>query len=136
MFNKYFGFIKDLFDSVFRGGETVSFTDYLYVIGFTLALIVCFAAVVVALFFVCKGPTFVYKKIVKKVKAEIAEVDNAVATKNYDKYPKDEISEIYNKLNAKFTKRKIYFALGVIFLYIPFVIPTFLFIASLICSWF
>ncbi len=136
MFNKYFEFIKSLFDSVFRGGEAVSFTDYLYVIGFTLALIVCFALAAVALFFVCKGPFLVYKKIVKNIKAEISTVDNAVATKNYEKYPKEEISEIYNKLNTKLTKRRAYFALGVVFLYIPFVIPTLLFVASLICSWF
>jgi hypothetical protein len=136
MFNKYFDLVNGLFDAVFKGGEAVRVTDYLTLIGWTLALIGIFIASVAVLFFIVKGPMIIYGKLVSKIKNTIKEIDNAIANQCFDKYPKETIETKYKELNSKLIKRNLLFAGLIIFLYIPIVIPTLLFIASNVLSWF
>ena len=136
MFNKYFELIKSLFETVFTsGGESVQFIDYLYVLGFTFALIAAAIISVIALYYMVKLPFIVYQKFVKKIKKEIEEVETAVADQDYSKYPKDTIANTYETLYKSLKKRRIGYIFGVVFVYVPFVIPTILFVISLVKSW-
>lgn len=136
MFNKYVEFIKALFESVFsKGGESVSFLDYIYVILFTLALIAVFAACVVVLIYSVKLPIFVYKRITHKTQAKINELDEKIAKPTEDVDGKAIFTE-REELQHSLTKRICCFVAGVVFLYIPILIPTLLFVASFIKSWF
>lgn len=137
MFNKYFDLVKSLFDAVFvKGGSAVHFTDYLKVLGFTLAIIVCVVLILAVLFFVGKGPVAVYKKLTKKINGEIKATEKVIETKEYGEYTAETIFNRYDELLKNLKKRKLAFSAGVVFLYIPFVIPTLLFIFSLIKSCF
>ena len=136
MFNKYFDLIKGLFDSVFKGGEAVEIKDYFLLLGFTLALIGVFAVSIAILFFIVKGPMLLYKKLTYKIRTEIKELDLAIENQCFDKYPKETIEAKYNELHSNAVKRNIIFTVLIVFLYIPIVIPTLLFIASNVLSWF
>lgn len=136
MFNKYFDLVKGLFEAVFKGGEAVKFTDYLQLLGFTLALIALVIAGVTVLFFIVKGPMMLHKKLTLKIKSTIKELDKAVEDQCFDKYPKDTVEPKYAELQSQLTKRNWLFAGLIIFLYIPIVIPTLLFIVSNVLTWF
>ena len=136
MFNKYFDLVKGLFEAVFKGGEAVKFSDYIQVLLFTFALIALVIAGVTALFFIVKGPMILYKKLIHKIQLTIKEIDKAVEDQCYDKYPKETIESKYAELQSQLTKRNWLFAGLIIFLYIPIVIPTLLFIVSNVLTWF
>ena len=136
MFNKYFEFIKALFESVFsKGGEAVSFLDYLYVIFFTLALVAVLAVCVVVLIYSVRLPVLVYKRITRKIKDNICELDEKIANPTEDMDGKVVFAE-RDKLQLSLTKRLGFFLAGVVLLYIPILVPTLLFLASFIKSWF
>ena len=66
----------------------------------------------------------------------IKELDKAVEDQCFDKYPKETIETKYAELQSQLTKRNWLFAGLIIFLYIPIVIPTLLFIVSNVLTWF
>lgn len=136
MFNKYFEFIKALFESVFsKGGEAVSFLDYLYVIFFTLALVAVLVVCVVVLVYSVRLPILVYKRITRKIKDKINELDEKIANPTEDMDGKAIFAE-RDALQLSLKKRLGFFIAGVVFLYIPVLVPTLLFLASLVKSWF
>ncbi len=137
MFNKYFEFIKALFESVFSpSGETVSFLDYLYVIFFTLALVAVVAVCVVVLVYSVKLPIAIYKRITRGIKSKIDEIDKKIESDDTTNEDNSTLFEERETLSHSLRKRMCYFITGVVFLYVPVVIPTLLFIASFIKSWF
>ena len=77
----------------------------------------------------------VYKKSIKSIVKKINEIDEAIIEKNYNKYPENTIADKYSELKKQLIKRRVLFGIGIVCLYIPFVIPTILFIISLVKSW-
>ena len=137
MFNKYFELVKSLYDAVFVSHEgMIPFMDFLYVIGYTIALIACAIIFVVFCYFICRIPFSVYKKLVKNKEAKLDELRNTVTGSGYDKETKKIAGAQYMALLKKYSATKVCYVLGVIFLYIPFVIPTVLFIVSCVRSLF
>ena len=67
---------------------------------------------------------------------KIADVEKAISDQDYSKYSKETIGNSYEDLHKTLSKRRALYILGVIFLYVPFVIPTILFVVSAIKSWF
>lgn len=136
MFNKYFDLVKGLFEAVFKGGEAVKFSDYIQVLLFTFALIALVIAGVAALFFIVKGPMMLHKKLTLKIKSTIKELDKAIEDQCFDKYPEDTIETKYAELQSQLVMRNWLFAGLIVFLYVPLVIPTLLFIVSNVLTWF
>lgn len=132
MFTKYFEVVKTLFEAVFRNsGENIRFTDYLYVLGFTFAIIGGVIAAFVMLALIVVLPVLVYKKLTKKTHEKITEYHKSIESgKGKDAFVG--ISKEEKTLKIK----KICFSVGVIFVYVPFVIPTLLFIISKISTLF
>ena len=139
MFDKYFDLVKALFESVFKtGGERVHIVDYLYVLGFTFALIAALVAVLAILFGFWKAPVAVYKKFVGETEENIDAIMKAIVSAEAEKDAGKlaAFKSEYDALEEKLTRKRVVFAAGVVLLYLPFVIPTILFIFSLIKSCF
>lgn len=132
MFTKYFEVIKTLFEAVFRNsGENIRFTDYLYVLGFTFALIGGVIAAIAVLALIVILPILVYKKLTKKTHERITEYHEKIES------GKSEGALIGINKEEKILKiKKICFFVSVIFVYMPFVIPTLLFIISKVSALF
>lgn len=132
MFTKYFEVVKTLFEAVFRNsGENIRFTDYLYVLGFTFALIGGVIVAIVMLALIVVLPVLVYKKLTKKTHEKITEYHEKIESGKCEGALIG-ISKEENTLKIK----RICFSVGVIFVYVPFVIPTLLFIISKISTLF
>lgn len=137
MFVKYFDLIKNLFDNVFRNnGNEVNFIDYLYILGYTFALIgslILLLGIFAGAIFI---PVFIHKKLLSKSRKRMKELQNCVINKANEALEvcalSKEIAEIEKQIKIKNTC----FVFGVIFFYIPFVIPTALFIISKILELF
>lgn len=138
MFNKYFEFIKNLFERVFTsGGDSVSFADYIYVILFTLGLVSLVVAIGIILFYSVKLPVILYKKIVKKIQVKITETEDKVEKMaKSNNQPEECIVKELDILYSKLLKRKILYIAGVVLIYVPLLIPTLLFLFSFIKSLF
>lgn len=115
MFNKYKELIEKLFNSVFKSTEQTTFLDYLNVLKYT-ALILLNIILVVSLFVgMITIPVLLYKKFVSSIK----------------KIDSKELSlDDFNKLEKKIFIRNILYWTALIFLYLPFLIPTILYIIS------
>ena len=124
MLNRYFSFVKNIFDGIFSGtGKNVSFLDLLQTIGLTLLIILFAAFIITVLFGSIKLPCFTYKKLTFNIKEKIASL-----------YSSDNFSlEEVNALEGKLKKRKIGFITGLV-LYIPIMFPVILYIIDLILS--
>ena len=130
MFIKYFELIKSLFESTFKSsGNEVRFLDYLYVLGYTFALIgilivlICVFAGIIAL------PIFVHKKVTKKDRVKMKELQLQIIK---EEKPTEvfKISEMISSIDRKIVKKNTCFVIGIIFLYVPFVVPTILFLIN------
>lgn len=123
MFQSYFHLIKELFEKVFHsnGGE-VTFLDYLSAVGMGILLLLIVIAIIAGIaglfFFPYKGYGFFVKNIDSKLSAAL---ENA-------KY--DEIMS----LEKTRKKRQILYWFLLIVLYIPFAIPTVLYIVYLLTN--
>lgn len=124
MLNRYFSFVKNIFDGIFSGtGRNVSFLDLLQTIGLTLLIILFAAFIITVLFGSIKFPCFTYKKLTFNIKEKIASL-----------YSSDNFSlEEANALEGKLKRRKIGFITGLV-LYIPVMFPVILYIIDLILS--
>ena len=138
MFDKYFEFIKNLFEGVFTSGrDSVSFVDYIYVILFTLGLIASVIAIGIVLFYSAKLPVILYKKFVKKLQTEITETEEKIEKMAECTTPTEEnLAEKLDNLCSKLFNRMVLYVLGVVVIYIPLLVPTLLFIFSFIKSLF
>lgn len=124
MLNRYFSFIKNIFDGIFSGtGKNVSFLDLLQTIGFTILIILFVALIFSFLFGSVKLPCVTYEKITAGIKDKIA---TFYTSKDFSV---DEVNALENKLR----KRKFGFICG-LFFYIPIVFPIILYIIDLILS--
>lgn len=120
MFAKYLRFIEELINVIKTGEGTLAFTDYLSVLGNTFLLI----GVIVVIFGIFYGsfsaPRLVYKKTVGKIYSEF---QSLVKNNEIEK-----IKPFEKRLrNAKI----IYFTLFTV-VYIPFIIPTILYILYIV----
>ena len=138
MFDKYFEFIKNLFERVFTsGGNSVSFVDYIYVILFTLGLIASVIAIGIVLFYSAKLPVILYKKFVKKLQTEITETEEKIEKMAECTTPTEEnLAEKLDNLCSKLFNRMVLYVLGVVVIYIPLLVPTLLFVFCFIKSLF
>lgn len=124
MFQSYLQLLRDLFSKVFHhaGGE-VTFLDYLQAVGMGILLlliaVVIIAGIVGLFFFPYKGYGFFVKNINQKL---------SDAVKNGSYY--DEITS----LEKSKRKRSIFYLTCLVVVYIPFVIPTVLYIIYLLTS--
>ena len=123
MFQSYFHLIKELFEKVFHsnGGE-VTFLDYLSAVGMGILLLLIVIAIIAGIvglfFFPYKGYGFFVKNIDSKLSAAL---ENA-------KY--DEIIS----LEKTRKKRQILYWFLLIVLYVPFAIPTVLYVVYLLTN--
>lgn len=138
MFNKYFEFIKNLFERVFTsGGDSVSFVDYIYIILFTLGFIASVIAIGIVLFYSAKLPVILYKKFVKKLQTEITETEEKIEKMAECTTPTEEnLAEKLDNLCSKLFNRMVLYVLGVVVIYIPLLVPTLLFVFSFVKSLF
>ena len=138
MFDKYFEFIKNLFEGVFTSGrDSVSFVDYIYVILFTLGLIASVIAIGIVLFYSAKLPVILYKKFVKKLQTEITETEEKIEKMAECTTPTEEnLAEKLDNLCSKLFNRMVLYVLGVVVIYIPLLVPTLLFVFCFIKSLF
>ena len=138
MFDKYFEFIKNLFERVFTsGGNSVSFVDYIYVILFTLGLIASVIAIGIVLFYSAKLPVILYKKFAKKLQTEITETEEKIEKMAECTTPTEEnLAEKLDNLCSKLFNRMVLYVLGVVVIYIPLLVPTLLFVFCFIKSLF
>lgn len=138
MFDKYFEFIKNLFEGVFTSGrDSVSFVDYIYVILFTLGLIASVIAIGIVLFYSAKLPVILYKKFVKKLQTEITETEEKIEKMAECTTPTEEnLAEKLDNLCSKLFNRMVLYILGVVVIYIPLLVPTLLFVLSFVKSLF
>lgn len=138
MFDKYFEFIKNLFERVFTsGGNSVSFVDYIYIILFTLGLIASVIAIGIVLFYSAKLPVILYKKFAKKLQTEITETEEKIEKMAECTTPTEEnLAEKLDNLCSKLFNRMVLYVLGVVVIYIPLLVPTLLFVFCFIKSLF
>lgn len=136
MFVKYFDLIKNLFDNVFRNnGNEVNFIDYLYILGYTFALIGVLIVLICVFTGIIALPIFVHKKVIKKDRVKMKELQLQIIK---EEKPTEvfKISKMISNIDRNIVKRNICFVVGIIFLYVPFIIPTALFIISKILELF
>lgn len=125
MFNWYKDLIEKLFSTVFaQSGESVSFLDYLIVIGYSLLLILAFVMVLALLGGCVAGPIWGHRKLLGSVKEAICN------------FSEDATLEEFQKTRHKLWTRRILFWSLLLLVYIPIAIPTVLYILSLIARLF
>lgn len=123
MFQSYLQLLRDLFEKVFHhaGGE-VTFLDYLSAVGMGILLllivVVIIAGIVGLFFFPYKGYGFFIKNVSKKL-------SDAVENGNYEEITLLEKSK---------RKRSIFYWTCLVVVYVPFAIPTILYIIYLLTS--
>ena len=122
-----FTWYKDLVDRVFsslfeKSGETVSFLDYLSVVGASLLFMLVIAIIIAVLFGSAAGPVFTYRKLMSGVK------------KKMQAFNDDSDLTQFNFIKKKVRNRKVLYWSLFGFVYIPVIIPTNLYVLSLITS--
>lgn len=123
MFQSYLQLLRGLFEKVFHhAGGDVTFLDYLQAVGMGILLllivVVIIAGIIGLFFFPYKGYGFFVKNINQKL-------SEAVENGSYD--------EITSLEKSK-RKRSIFYLTCLVVVYIPFAIPTVLYIIYLLTS--
>jgi len=131
MFNRYSELIQKLFNHIVAPESIeISFMDYLTVLWQTLLIILVTVLVVGVFSGVILGPWKAYKKLTFELKKNIAEMSGISA--HDDTFDGKKLAEYKNKLR----KRNIAYGVFIVLLYIPFMIPTVLFVMTLIANFF
>jgi len=120
MISKYLESLQALFEAI-KTGRDFTFLDYLTTIGLTISLMAMIVVVVIAVIAMCVGPKKVYNKFMADLEVKAGEI---IASKIYGKE--------WKELEKKIRNRKIMFAIGIVTLYLPIVIPTILYLCYLI----
>lgn len=123
MFQSYLQLLRDLFEKVFdHAGGVVTFLDYLQAVGMGILLllivVVIIAGIIGLFFFPYKGYGFFVKNINQKL-------SDAVENGSYEKITLLEKSK---------RKRSIFYWTCLVVVYVPFAIPTVLYIIYLLTS--
>lgn len=123
MFQSYLQLLRDLFEKVFdHAGGVVTFLDYLQAVGMgillLLIIVVIIAGIIGLFFFPYKGYGFFVKNINQKL-------SDAVENGSHE--------EITLLENSK-RKRSIFYWTCLVVIYVPFAIPTVLYIIYLLTS--
>lgn len=117
MIKKYFEFLQGIFNRITTGGGDFTFGDYLKTIGGTIGILVLVVLCIFVLYFIVKGPYFCYKRFVHPWKKEIE------AT---------ETQEAYVVAHNRWRLYQIIYAVLLVVIYIPIVVPTLLYIVYLL----
>lgn len=115
MFKKYVDFIKQAFNAIVSGGE-VSLTDYLRAVGYGLGLMLVILFSGLLLFGSVLVPIKIYQKFISRDIDKLTSADMA----------------LNSSLLKKITRKKTLFFVGTIFVYIPVMVPTLLFVFELV----
>lgn len=126
MLQSYRELLEKLFTGVFSG-QSVSFGDYLASLGYTMALLACFAGCCVLLWGAYKGPSKVFYVLIRKPMVPI----NQALISGEDMPKEEEIEELKAELRKG---KKIFVAFLVV--YIALAIPTLLFIVNFVLQLF
>ena len=123
MFQSYLQLLRDLFEKVFdHAGGVVTFLDYLQAVGMGILLLLIVAVIIAGIiglfFFPYKGYGFFVKNINQKL-------SDAVENGSHE-----EIT-LLEKLKRK---RSIFYWTCLVIIYVPFAIPTVLYIIYLLTS--
>lgn len=113
MIKKYFEFLQSIFQRIATGGGDFTFGDYLKTIGGTIGVLALVVLCIFVLYLTVKGPHFCYKRLVHpwKKKIEVTETQEAyVAARNHWRF------------------YQIIYAVLLVVIYIPIVVPTLLYI--------
>ena len=120
MFKHYLQFISNIIDTVKTGKGDITFWDYLGVLGNTF-LLVLIIVLIIALAAGCfAGPKYTWGKLVGTVEKTLSD------TLLEGKFEK------IHALEATLKKRKILFFILLFGAYMPFVVPTFLYVLYLV----
>lgn len=120
MFKHYLQFISNIIDTVKTGKGDVTFWDYLGVLGNTFLIVLVIAIIIVLAIGCFAGPKFIWGKLVGTVEKTLSD---SLLAKEIDK-----ISAFETTLR----RRKILFYVLLFGMYLPFVIPTFLYVLYLV----
>lgn len=120
MFTKYLHLISNLIDTIKTGKGNITFLDYLGVLGNTFLLILILCVIVVIAIGCIAGPKFTYGKMIGTL---CDKMNGLLQDKKLD-----EVAD----LEAKIKKRKIVYYILLFAVYLPFVIPTFLYVLYLV----
>ena len=124
-----FSWYKDLLEKIFgvifeKSGETVGFLDYLSVLGLSLLFALMVFIIIAVLVGAGTGPFFAHRKLFAAVKREMKAFDANSSL------------EALNALKRKLWTRRVIYWAAFGFVYIPVIIPTILYILSLVVSLF
>lgn len=137
MFQKYSELIRKIFNSIFnQDGSSVTLGDYFQTLGYTALIMLSVALCLVIFISLYYLPYRIYIKITKPfVKLINEKMSFEYECAKEKKTEKFHISNEQFELEMKkFRNTKLYFSLGIIFAWVPFAIPTVLFILSSIIS--
>lgn len=125
MFSRYLQFINGIIDTLRSGKGELTFFDYLSVLGQTFLLIGVLAIIVAIIAASIGAPKLVWTKTVGKINVKLNDVllNDVLNSEAYSK-----IRELENKLKKS---KIVYFAL-LFAVYIPFIVPTILYVLYLI----
>ena len=125
MFVWYKDLLEKIFGAIFeKSGETVGFMDYLSVLGLSLLFALMALVLIAVLVGAAAGPFCAHRKLFASVKRSM---------KSFDQHSTlDALNALKRKL---WTRRVIYWGVFA-FVYVPVIIPTILYILSLVVSLF
>lgn len=134
MLKKYLEFLKGIFESITHKGGDITFLDYLSGIGMSIAIIALIVLFITLIVGGWKFPRFVYEKFIADlIKKKGDNVDQVViATRSGNTELVKELKNNQIDLDGQIARRKWIFALGVIVLYVPIIVPTILYLIYLV----
>lgn len=128
MFSRYLQFINGIIDTLKSGKGELTFFDYLSVLGQTFLLIGVLAIIVAIIFASIGAPKFVWTKTVGKINVKLNELLKSLNGTSEDISAYEDMDTLEKKLK----KSKIVYFILLFAVYIPFIVPTILYVLYLI----
>ena len=126
MFSKYAELVKNIFEGISKGKSSATFWDYISVLGYTLGIMGTILVAVLLVYIFVKGPKLIYTKQMDKYKKVQKEISDSLL-----KDRTEAEVEKYNNCEKKMSNFKKLFWAGIVFFYVPLLIPTVLILVDL-----
>lgn len=128
MLKKYLELLKRLIESFTKTGDIASFADYIEAIKCTF--IILFSTIGLLIFFIAliRIPFMLYKKLTYHLVEQLNKINKEIIDKQNGE---EDIYKKFNEVTEKLRRIKIIYWAGFTALYVPFMIPTFLFLGDL-----
>ena len=126
MFGKYAELVKNIFEGISKGKSSATFWDYISVLGYTLGIMGTILVAVLLVYVFVKEPKLIYTKQMDKYKKIQKEISDSLL-----KDRTEAKVERYNNCEKKMSNFKRLFWTGIVFFYVPLLIPTVLILVDL-----